>query len=525
MIVPLTPLDFRRRAIKLYSKKIGVVCGEKRFTYNEFGERTNRLANGLLSLEVKKGDRVAFISYNCHRLLEAYYGVLQAGAVLVPINIRLSPQEIAYILNDAEVKLLCIDPDFISVIKLIQKDLTTVKNYILLCDDNDNYDFNAEKYENILARSSPEEPPYIEIDENELAELFYTSGTTGANPKGVMLTHRNVYLHGLGMIITNSLNDSDVMLHTIPLFHANGWGTPHSLTCVGGTHVMLKKFDPKVIYKLIENEKVTKILMVYTMANMLINFRDLQSYDLSSLKRIVLGGMPAPWQIIKEIEQCLKCECIAAYGLTEACPYVTSSGLKNYLKDEPEESRWRRQARTGLEVVGVEIKVVNEKGEEVQQNDQEVGEIIVRSNYVMKGYWKLPEETAKTIKEGWLYTGDMATVDEEGYVMIVDRKKDIIISGGENIASIEIERALYSHPAVYECAVISVPDEKWGEIPKAFVVLKEGFNVTEEELMKHCAKHLAKFKVPKQIKFIDSLPKGGTGKILKRLIRESQGGP
>ncbi|RKO66660.1 fatty acid--CoA ligase [Desulfofundulus salinus] len=520
MIIPLTPLDFRRRALKLYPEKTAVVCGDKKFTYREFGIRTNKLANGLLDMGVKRGDRVAFISYNCHRLLEAYYGVLQAGAVLLPINIRFSPREIAYILNDSEATALFFNPDFIDLIKPIMINLKTVKNFVMLCDENESYDFDADNYEKMLARSSPNDPPELEIDENEMAELFYTSGTTGANPKGVMLTHRSLYLHGLGVIITHNLNDSDAMLHTIPLFHVNGWGTPQALTCMGGTHVMLKKFDPETICRLIEQEKITKIFLVHTMANMLMKYPGLNNHDFSSLKRIVLGGAPAPWQMIKEIEQRLKCECIAGYGLTETSPYLTSGALKSYLMNEPEEARWIRQARTGLEVVGVDLRVVNEQGEDVQRNDREVGEIIVRSNYVMQGYWKLPQETAKVIRDGWFYTGDMATVDKEGYVKIVDRKKDIIISGGENIASIEIERVLYEHPAIYECAVIGVPDEKWGEVPKAIVVLKEGYTAEEEELLKHCRERLAKFKVPKSIEFTDSLPKGGTGKILKRVIRE-----
>jgi fatty-acyl-CoA synthase len=519
MIVPLTPLRFKKRAIKLYGKKIGVVCGDQRFTYRQFNQRSNQLSRALIELGVKPGDRVAFLSYNCHRLLEAYYGVVQIGAILMPLNIRLSPYELGFILNDSEAAILFFDQDFLSLVESFRSELQSVKQFVCLQDGEKPAWALSQSYDELLAEKSPDDVPEPEVDENEVAELFYTSGTTG-DPKGVMLTHRNLYLNAINVIGCLPGNDNDVQLHTIPLFHVNGWGAPHSLTCIGGTHVMIKRFDPKEVLDLIERERVTRISMVPTMANALLHHPDWDQHDLSSLRIVNLGGAPTPIEIVKAYEERLGCQCIAGYGLTETSPILTLAVLKGSLESAPPEERYRRQAMTGLSVPGVELRVVDEQGQDVPNDGEHAGEIIVRADVVMEGYWKRPEDTAKVIKDGWFHTGDMATIDEEGYVLIVDRKKDLIISGGENISSVEIEKALYSHPAVFECAVIPVPDERWGEIPKALVVLKENQTASEEELIDYCRSRLAHFKVPKSIEFMDSLPKGGTGKILKKELRE-----
>jgi len=513
MNVPLTPVRFKRRAATHYAKKVGIVCGEERFTYGQFDRRANKLSNALLKLGIKKGDVVAFLSYNCHRLLEAYYGVVQIGAVLLSLNIRLSPGELTYILNDSEARLLFFDKDFLPIVNQMRGDLNTVSRCLLLTGADE------VTYEDLLAEASSEEPPDPGIDEDDLAELFYTSGTT-ANPKGVMLTHRNLYLHALNAIAALAPKDTHVQLHTIPLFHVNGWGTPHTVTCAGGTHVMIKKFDPQLVLELIERERVTHFSMVPTMATALINHPDIGKRDLSTVEFISVGGAASPVELIKEIEKKIGCKCYVGYGLTETSPVLTLAFVKSYLADQGEEERYKRQAMTGYSIPGVELRVVDDQDRDVPKDGVTIGEIIVRSDSVMKGYWKLPEETDRVIRNGWFHTGDLATIDEDNYILIVDRKKDIIISGGENITSIEIEKAIYSHPAVYECAVIAVPDEKWGEVPKALVVLKPGESVTEQEIIDHCRARIAAFKVPKSVEFLDSLPKGGTGKILKKELRE-----
>ncbi len=511
MNIPLTPVRFKRRAVEQYGKKIGVVCGSERFTYRQFGERADRLSRALTDAGVVRGDRVAFLSYNCHRLLEAYYGVVQMGGVLLPLNIRLSPAELAFILNDSEASILFFDPDFARLVEAFKPQLRSIKRYVPLDD-------SPSGYEEMLKAASAG-PAEVEIDENDLAELFYTSGTTG-HPKGVMLTHRNLYLHAMNVMTVNVIKDTDVLLHTIPLFHVNGWGTPHTVTCMGGTHVMVRRFELKLVFELIEREKVTHMSLVPAMAIALLNYPEADKYNTSSLSMVNIGGSASSVELVREFARKFGGQCYSGYGLTETSPVLTLAGIKSYLSGLSDEEKHKLQATTGVAIPGVELRVVDEQGRDVVRDGKQVGEIIVRTDGVMAGYWRQPEETARAIRDGWFYTGDMATIDEDGYITIVDRKKDIIISGGENIASIEIEKALYAHPAVYECAVIAVPDEKWGEVPKALVVPKEGFNVTAEELIEHCRARLAPFKVPKSVEFYSSLPKGGTGKILKRELRE-----
>ncbi len=517
MFVPLTPLEFRRRAERLFSSKIGVIDGQERFTYAEFGDRSRRLAAALTDLGIKPGEVVSFITYNTHHLLEAYYGVLQARGVLNPINIRLHPQEIAYILNHAECRALFFHSDFTPLVQEIRKGLETVREFVAL-EPHGAFPFPTHDYEALLRESTPSavDP---EVDENATAELFYTSGTTG-RPKGVMLTHRNLYLHALNGIIARRTTDETIHLHITPLFHVNGWGAPHTVTAMGGTHVMLRKIDPVEIFRLIEIERITYVPGVPTIFNALVNHPEVGKYDLSSLQLAITGGSPPSPVLIKAIEEKLGCEAFVGYGLTETSPVLTLAQPKVHLRQETPEQQLARRSKTGYAIVGVEVRVVNEQGREVLADGRTVGEIVTRSNVVMEGYFKDPKATAEAIRDGWFYTGDMATIDAEGYLNIVDRKKDIIISGGENISSVEVENTLSMHPAVYECAVLAVPDEQWGEVPKALVVLKPGGKATEGELIQFCREQLAHFKVPKSVEFFDSLPKGGTGKILKAELRE-----
>ncbi len=518
MNIPLTPLRFKRRTTRLYGKKLGVVCGESRFTYAAFFERCDRLARVLRMLQVPPGARVAFLAYNCHRLLEAYYGVVQMGAVLLPLNIRLSKDELTFILNDSESSVLFYDSDFRSLVGGMQSQLKTVKYFIPLDAIVSEVWSFPKSYDILLEEAGSGEFGEIEPEEDEVAEIFYTSGTT-ADPKGVMLTHRNLYLHALTSIISLGIRDTDVQLHAIPLFHVNGWGSPQSLTCMGGTHVMMRRFDPLQVLKLIQNEGITYTSFVPTMALSLLNQPEAIKYDYSSLRMTLIGGATPPSELIQQMESLFGCPCYTGYGLTEASPILTIASPKGTLEYRDNQDRIRRQSMTGWPLVGVDIRVVDENGREVSHDGRQVGEVIAQSDGVMKGYWKKPRETAAIIKDGWLFTGDMAMVDEEGYLQIVDRKKDVIVSGGENIASIEIENRLYAHDAVFECAVIAEPDPKWGEVPKAFVVLKQGCKVTKNELLDFCRNGLAAYKCPRSVEFLESLPKGGTGKILKKALR------
>jgi fatty-acyl-CoA synthase len=527
MILPLTPLRFLERAGRLYSGKVGIICGGERFTYAAFFDRCRRLAGALLHLGARPGDRVAFLSPNCHRLLEAYYGVLLAKAVLLPLNIRLAPAEIAFIVQDADARILFLDPEYLALVDGIREKLPGV-TFILLDDAPGSPAREArrsaawvaaETYDELLAKVDPVPFDFMNVDDAALAELFYTSGTSG-DPKGVMLSHRTVYLHALSVIAAQRTTDCTVHLHTIPLFHANGWGCAHSVTAVGGTHVLIRKFDPAEVCGLVEAHRVSTFSMVPTMATVLVNSPEPERHNLSSLTELMIGGAAASAELIRQLERKLGRPCYVGYGLTETSPVLTLAYLKDFMLHATPEEKLRYQSSTGHSIVGVEVRVVDENGRDVPQDCQTMGEVVARGDGIMDGYWKHPEETKKAFRDGWFCTGDMAVWGRDGYLLIVDRKKEIIISGGENISSIEIEKALIGHPSVYECAVIAVPDELWGEAPKAFIVLKPNWVATAEELAMFLKDRLAKYKIPHSFEFVRELPKGGTGKILKKVLRE-----
>jgi len=518
MNVALTPIRFLRYAAEQFPNKTAIVCRDERFTYAQFADRASRLAGALKGQGVEPGDRVAFLSINCHRLLEAYYGVLEAGAVLLPLNVRLASSEIAFILRDATPKVLFLEKVFLPLVESFRSEVHSVEKFILMDDAPTVPWLLPQSYEDLIASAKPFHADLMQVNENNLAELFYTSGTS-ANPKGVMLSHRNVYLHGLNGCLTFDATREHVHLHTIPLFHANGWGSAHAITFVGGKHVMIRRWDCGEMFRLIEQERVTGCAVVPTIAIALINSPELGKYDLSSLQRMNIGGAAASPTLIKEVEEKLGCTCYAGYGLTESSPVLSVSLTKTGCDWQGEE-RYRGQSMTGYAMPGCELRVVDGYGNDVPHDGKSVGEIVARGDGIMMGYWNQPEATAQVLRDGWLHTGDLATINEHGYLLIVDRKKDIIISGGENISSLEIEKVLSAHPAVYEVAVIPVPDEKWGETPKALVVLKPGTSTTEQELLEFCASRLARFKCPKSVEFLTALPKTGTGKILKRELRE-----
>ena len=518
MNIPLTPIRFLRYAEQQYAQAEAVVCGRERLNYAQFAERVVRLAGALRGAGIERGDRVAFLSGNCHRLLEAYYGVVEAGAVLLPLNIRLTTQELTYILNDSGATMLFLQNQYLEMTGTFREKLRTVRSYVLLDGSGGPGWLAPGNYERLLAQARPHRAEIMEIDEDSVAEMFYTSGTS-ADPKGVMLTHRNVYLHALHTALGGHTKPGAVELHTIPLFHANGWGVAHFLTMLGGKHVMVPRFDPAEIFRLIQDERAEHCALVPAMATALVNCPERTKYDLSSLERVTMGGAASTPTLIREVEEKLKCSCWAGYGLTETAP-VLSTAMPKPGADETGEERYARLAMTGYAIPGVELRVVDVNDEDVARDGRSVGEIVARSDGVMSGYWQQPEATAQVMRGGWFHTGDMATWGEDGYVHIVDRKKDIILSGGENISSLEVERALTAHPAVLELAVIPVPDERWGEVPKALVVLKPGAKATEAELVEFCRARLAHYKCPRTVEFLEALPRTGTGKVLKRELRK-----
>jgi fatty-acyl-CoA synthase len=510
MFVPLTPVRFLYRAVDLFGKKVGIVSGGQQFTYAEFGRRCERLAAGLIHLGIQPGDRVAFLSFNNHQLLESYYGVPMAKAIVMPLNVRLSPAELVSILNHSAAKVLFLETEFMPLSEQFRSSCPQIQRIITL--DNE--------YEQLLDAAEPKRADIMAYDENAIAELFYTSGSTGT-PKGVMLGNRTLYLHGLDVALCYIDPDTAVDLHTIPLFHANGWGRAHSSTLLGIKQVMVRRFEPTAVFKLIEEHRATDMSLVPTMANALLNAPDKDQHDLSSLRQVMIGGAASSRELIARMEETFKIRCFAGYGLTESGPVITSARHKSTVSYANEQERAERQAMAGWPLVGAELRVVDLQMNDVPRDMKSIGEVIARGDHIMEGYFADDQATAAVMSDGWLHTGDMGVWDEERYIHIVDRKKEIIISGGENISSIEVEKAIFAHPEVFECAVIAAPDDKWGEVPVAIVVRKPGSAVTADQICRFIEGRIGKFKMPRQIEFSDEpLPKTGTGKIRKLVLRE-----
>lgn len=517
MNIPLTPLRFLTYAERQYAGRTAIVCGDQRFSYTEFGQRVGCLAGALLQLGIKPGDRVAYLGVNAHELMDCYYGVLEAGAILLPLNIRLSGQELSYILNDAGASVLFIDEQFLPLVDSFRKDLKTVKALCQL-EGEPNADWLLkDNYAALLKKATPHRCDVTKINEDDVAEIFYTSGTS-ARPKGVMLTHRNIYLHAVHICVTFGSENGMVGLHTIPLFHANGWGVAHLITMLGGKHVLLRAFDAKEVFRLVEAERIETFNAVPIMATALVNHPDRKQYDLSSLKRLVLGGAASSPTIVREVEEKIGCECFAGYGLTETSPSLSMAIKKAELNWDGEQ-RYVGQSSAGFPVFGLEMRIVDEHEQDVAQDGVSFGELVVRGDGVMKGYWNQPEVTAEVMRGGWFHTGDMAALTPEGCILIVDRKKDIIVSGGENISSLEVEKAILAHPAVIEAGVIPVTDEKWGEVPKALVILRPGMTASDSEIIEFVRGRLSHYKCPRTVEFVTELPKTATGKILKKDLR------
>jgi len=513
------------KALRLYPQKEAVVCQDTRMNYSEFAERVWRLSQALMDLGIKKQDRIGIIHENSNEFLETYFAAAHIGAILVPLNFRLSAKEIATILLDSQSRILIAQGVFENIIQEIPQQAPCVEKIVITRTPETFAPSPIQaRYETLLAGASSSPPPELTIEDSDIAQLYYTSGTTGRS-KGVILTHKNVGSHALGTIAELHLTDRDNWFHVAPLFHlADAWAT-FAVTWVGGKHVIQPVFESLSVMKLIEREKITLSNLIPTMLNMMVNHPDLHQFDYSSLRVILSGGAPIAPETVRKIVDAFKCDYIQTYGMTETSPYLTMSILKEHLKELPPEEQLTFKAKTGREFININLRVVDEKNNDVAVDNRQVGEIIVKGDSVTPGYWKLPQETEKAFKNGWLYTGDLAVIDSERYVTIVDRKKDMILTGGENVYSTEVENVLYMHPDVLEAAVIGMPDSHWGETVKAFVVLKEGRKATEQEIIAFCKKELARYKAPKSIDFLDALPKTGSGKIYKKGLRNPQTSP
>ena len=514
METPLTPLEFARRARKLYADRLAVVDGPLRLTYRQFFDRCDCWSAALQRLGVRPGDRVAYIGPNTHAQLESFYAVPQIGAVTVPINHRLAADDFAYIIGHSGARVVCSHPDYFDTVDRIREQLPNVEHFVALEGGKAGW----LDYEATLAAAPPD---YVrpEIRESDLLSLNYTSGTT-ARPKGVMITHRNAWLNVIGTLVHLHLTCADRYLWTVPMFHANGWTFVWIITAVGGTHVCLRKAEPRAIFETIARESITLLCAAPTVligiANAPAELRRLAPRGL----RVLTAGAPPAAATIERVEGELGWEITQLYGLTEVSPFISICEPRPEHAALDARARGEIKARQGVELItSGDLRVVDEQGREVPRDGQTLGEIVVHGNAVMAGYYRDAEGTAQAIRDGWFHSGDAAVVHPDGYLEIRDRLKDVIISGGENISSVEVEGLLLRHPAVQEVAVVGVPHEKWGESPRAFVVLKAGATASDTELRQFAREHLAHFKVPQGFTFLAELPKTATGKIQKYILR------
>ena len=502
MKVPFTTADFLDRAELAYGQRTGVVDepapaqdgGLGTVTYSQLALRSRALAAGLDALGIGRGERVAIVSHNSARLLEAFYGVCSYGRVLVPINFRLSPAEVAYIVEHSGATVLLIDPELEEALAAV----TAQHRFVLgRASDAD------------LLRPAADPVPWEEPDEDATATINYTSGTT-ARPKGVQITHRSIWVNAVTFALHAGVTDRDVYLHTLPMFHANGWGMPFAMTGMGVPQVVIRKIDGADILRRVEKYGVTVMCAAPAVVALILEAAASWEGPVPGRDtvRVICAGAPPPSRTIARIEEELGWEFIQIYGLTETSPLLTVNRLRAEEDALPVADRAKRLARAGMPAIGVRVKISPE------------GEVLVRSNVVLEGYWQQPDATEDALEGGWFHTGDGGLMDDEGYLTISDRRKDVIITGGENVSSIEVEDCLFSHPAVAEVAVIGVPSEKWGETIKALVVLAPGETATEADLIAHCKLKLAGYKAPTSVELRHEIPRTATGKIQKFKLRE-----
>jgi len=511
-------VDFARRTRRLHGHREAVVDGDLRLTYAQFFDRCDRWSSALRALGTGRGDRVATIAPNTHAQLESFYAVPQLGAVLVPINYRLTPDDFVYIVNHSGATVVCAHSDYLDAVDGVRDQMPDVRHFVA---------FEGSKpgwldYEQAIAEASSEfSKP--EIDERDLLTINYTSGTT-ARPKGVMITHRNAAMNSIGTLLHLPMGVGERYLWTLPMFHANGWTYTWTVTAAGGTHICLRKVDPALIFKLIRDERVSWLCAAPTVLIGLANAEapaDLPQCSPIGGVNVVTAGAPPAAATIERLEGKFGWNVTHVYGLTETAPFITVCAPLPEHEGLTPADRAVVKARQGVELItSGELRVVDIDGREVSPDGETVGEIVVRGNVVMAGYYQDPEATDRAMGDGWFHSGDAAVVHPDGYVEIRDRLKDVIISGGENISSVEVEGALLRHPAVQEVAIVGLPHEKWGETPHAFVVVRDGASVTEDEIIAFAREHLAHFKAPRGVTFVTELPKTATGKIQKFVLRQ-----
>ncbi len=500
--------DLLEKTARLCPDRHALSCCGRSFTYGQFAGRAARLAD-LFSQSPGPEPVVAMLHRNCHLVLEAYFAAASLGTLFVPVNTRLSDREVASILKDSGADLLVTEPSFEPLAHAALDRIPESRPRLVVCRDGE-WAPEGTEAQRPEERSSGGDDP---------AQLYYTSGTTGA-PKGVILTHKNVSSHADAAIAELGLSKNDVWLHAAPLFHlADAWAT-WAVTKVGGRHVLLTDFEPDAVFDIIESEGVTITNLIPAMLVRLVHHPAADKSRLKSMRLIMSGGAPMAPELLKKVEDLFPCEYIQTYGLTETSPFLTMSLLDEKIRSFPPEEQRRYRAMTGRPIRGVDVRVKDEKGRDVPRDGRTVGEIVARGPTVTPGYFKQPEETRRAFRGGWFHTGDLAHVEAEGFLTIVDRIKDVINTGGELVYSTEVENILFAHPAVREAAVFAVPDETWGESVRAAVAFQKGTTVDIGDLIAFCRGRLAPFKIPRSIDIVESLPRTGSGKIDKKSLRE-----
>ena len=519
----LSPLSFLNRNATVFRHKTAIVYGEQRWTYAEFADRVQRLAGALQQWGLQPGDRVAFLCPNLPPLLEDQFGVPLAGGVLVAINLRLAPTDIAYILQDSGARVLFIENELATAIAPVLGNLPNLELVVTVMDDQVR---GGEKpstdwiYEAFLAQGKPISLNIALDDEETPISINYTSGT-GGKPKGVMYSHRGAYLNALGEALEVGMSSQSVYLWTLPMFHCNGWCFTWGVVAVGATHICLRKVLPDTTVNLLMDENVTHFCGAPALLNMLIHDRAIKKLQLQHPLRAVVAGAPPSPTIIQTLEE-LGIEVTHVYGLTETYGPHSICEWQTEWNALPLEQRARLKARQGVPYIhAAEMRVVDREMQDVTADGSTMGEVVMRGNNVMLGYFNQPELTQEAFCGGWFHSGDIAVMHADGYIELRDRAKDIVISAGVNISTIEVEQAIVQHPAVFEVAVIAIPDEKRGEVPKAFITLKPDAILTAKEIQEFCRHRLAAFKCPKTIEF-GELPKTATGKVQKYLLREKE---
>ena len=505
-----------RRAAQNFANCDALIDGDMRLTWRDVDRRVHGLADGLGRHGVQRGDRLAILMLNGYRYLELYYAVPRVGALVVPLNYRLAEPELAAILDDSGASVLFVDDSFVQT----AQHLAERSNVRLICAVAGVAPVGVLSYEELLTgATNMDDDHYPPPRDDDLVGLFYTGGTTG-RAKGVMLSHKNLASNALHAAIEFRYGSDTNYLHVAPMFHLADMASTFAVTMLGGCHTILDRFSPVAILETIQRRRVTHTTLVPTMINALIQVPDVADYELTSWRQLLYGASPMPVALLKQAMELLPCEFVQGYGMTEAAPALTRLTAEDHRRGiaEPDSIWERRLASAGQSDVGVDVRVVDEAGREVAPG--QVGEVVARGPNIMQGYWNQAEETAYGLRDGWLRTGDLATVDDGNYIYLVDRKKDMIVTGGENVYSTEVEGALYSHPSVLEAAVIGVPNPTWGEQVVAVVVLKPGQDVSAQELIAHGRERIAGYKTPRAVEFADTLPKSGAGKILKAALRE-----